>query len=237
MTYKSLIKTLLYLPIVLLAGMALPACSSDEPEGEDLSEKVIGAWQDTEDPGFFVVFNANYTFETYEESEDYPGKYADKYEGIWAVNGSRILCSFPDKEFEASLKNDMLICFDETYKRCSMSDVPTQKAPTGGSSTGTTDALTGTSWKLTKMTGWAVDPDWYGERLSFQSNGRVTEYYAEGGSGSGTYSISGSTLTLNGIAMVNYFGPKYSFSKTSSKLTLTADKGTNMETTFIFDKY
>lgn len=236
MTYKSLIKTLFCLSVILLTGMALSACSSDDDQ-INLEGEVIGAWRNTEVNEFIVFSNGYKKIELYEESGDHPGKYADKKEGNWYVEGSRIRIMVGANSMYATIENNKLITgYGRTYVRCLMSDVPTQAAPTGGGSSGTTDALSGTSWKLTRISGYGNDPSWYGEVLSFKSNGKVTEYFVEGGNQTGTYSISGTTLTLNNIAMVDYFGPKYSFSKTSTKLTLTADKGTNMETTFYFDK-
>lgn len=242
MTYKSLVKNLLCLFTIICAGMLFVGCSdNDEPNDENVTDQVIGAWCEEEDGLLFLVFDKNGNVFGCEESTKYPGKYVDSYEGSWYANGSQVVIICDGETSTAKFKNNKLIAEDEdgeitTWIRCSKSDVPSEAAPSGGSSS-TTDALSGTHWKLTKITGWANDPDWYGERLYFQNNGRVTEYFTEGGSQTGTYSISGTTLKLDKIAFVNNFGPKYTFTKTSSKLTLVADKGTNMETTFTFDKY
>lgn len=99
------------------------------------------------------------------------------------------------------------------------------------------DALSDTSWKLKSVTGWGED-EYSSYRtlgLEFGSNGKVKETN-NGESTSGTYSLSGTKISFDGVSFTNAFGSTFDYKLSGSNLTLTADKGTNMETVLTFTK-
>ncbi|MBD5289855.1 MAG: META domain-containing protein [Bacteroides sp.] len=111
-------------------------------------------------------------------------------------------------------------------------DVPT--TPT----TSTTDQFSNSTWALTSISGWGKDAfsDYSGMQLRFGTNGSVTEWYSASESYTGSYTISGSTLTFKSLPFTNEWGATYPFTVSGNRLTITSGKGTNMATDLIFTK-
>lgn len=100
------------------------------------------------------------------------------------------------------------------------------------------DELSNTSWKLQSITGFASSEssEWKGEILKFGNNGQVTQIYNEGGSGSGTYSLSGNLITFSSLpAWTNSWGSKFTYTLSGSTLKLK-DSNDNLGSTFNFVK-
>lgn len=253
MTLDVLKKRLAIFAAILLAFTAMTACSDkdDEPnvDPEDPEELHLGAWRlewDDDDDVLFIVFDrSKVTFydTTYELLEN--DEYEDKTTGSYTVfddgdilvtrDGETALVSLVEKNGRTYLD-----CDGDLAYRVDRSDVPSKKAGSGnsGGSSSSSDALSGTSWKITSMTGWGADAisEWRNVQLRFGNNGKVTEWYSSSESYSGTYTISGNIVNLKNIPLVNEWGPKYNYSISGSRLTLTADKGSSMETSFVLSK-
>lgn len=106
-------------------------------------------------------------------------------------------------------------------------DEPKEEVPGGGNSDNeVTDELSNTSWR--------GDVDGVSVTLIFRTGGRCGET-ALGETVNGTYQISGNTLKWDVYPSIlrNSYGPRYTFKKTSSRLTLTDDYGTALTFTLI----
>lgn len=101
------------------------------------------------------------------------------------------------------------------------------------------DALSNTSWTITSMTGWGKDDysEFKGMVLSFGTNGEISAVYSDGYKDSGSYTLSGSTLSMTGMSfLTNRWGPTYAYHISGNQLTLVACEGRYDETKFIFQK-
>lgn len=188
----------------------------------------------------------------------YRGYYTERYSGTYDLinEGTMIQYFLDDDEYDfLEIKGKGKNAYLQfpgggfQFHRIETTDVPTRKSyatspeptptpdpeptPTPTPST-PSDELAGTTWKVTRMSGWGADGiyEYRGMELRFKNGGKVTEWYSYSDNNDGTYSISGNILTLDGLAMVNEWGPTYYFSISSDEMTLVSSKGSSLETKF-----
>lgn len=218
--------------VLLFTAITAVGCSDDDkPEPENPDRDYVGAWKmewDDDDEVQVIVFNEDYSVEFYGTTQELfaEGKYEDVENGSYTVNESAgvMSVSLGGERYEVCLIGSgsdlyLEIGGDQAY-RISRSEVPTEKVSSGGSSS---DELSGTTWKVTSMTGWgAADISSYrGMELRFGYNGMVVEWYSSAQNYSGKYTISGDMINFEGIPLVDDWGPKYTFSISGKTLTLT----------------
>lgn len=223
---------------ILLMG-SLSACSKDDDDKlPPPPSEILGTWSGSfTDEGdrvnITMTFNENNTgvqsLVAGHETEIFSFQYTVSGDitglaelHMWGTD------SYGDKEddiVKVSVIGNTLKLYDEEeiitlYKdSSSLPDVP------GNNSR---DELSNTSWKLQSITGYAASDSsvWKGEILKFGNNGQVTQIYNEGGSGSGTYTLSGRTITFSGLsAWTNYWGYKFTYELSGSSLRLSDSDG------------
>ena len=225
------------------------ACGGDD-EPDQLPSDVLGAWKFTEynsDDVEIIVLDEDGSLDYYRTTQALleDGEYEERVEGTysWSIDNSHIP---PQYDLTLRIAGDVLSAISSGYdfrigghfgESIMHKDIPI-KQHNGGSSS-SRDALSNTSWKLSKMTGWGAETSFYKDfELHFGSNGKVEEIYphASFNDSEGTYSISGNTLTLKGLTICNEWKTEYNFTVSGNRLTLIADYKGDFETSFIFTK-
>ena len=100
------------------------------------------------------------------------------------------------------------------------------------------DELSNTSWELVSISGWGASDatNWRGEILAFGPDGSVTEKYVEGGSESGSYTLSDGKIKFDGInGWTNTWGSNFAYVVSGDTMILKDNLG-NMSSTFNFTK-
>ena len=248
---------------ILFAAMALPlsGCSDDKDEPvdpEDPELPYVGAWKmswDDDDEVQILVFDEDGSMDYYETTTRLfeEGMYEYRSSGRFTYNESnnRLIVTLEGESEYITLVGSgsdayLDIDGDRAY-RLARKNVPTKMFDgnydddddDNDDDDDEGDALSNTSWKLSKMTGWGAETSFYKDyELHFGSNGKVEEIYphASFNDSEGTYSISGNTLTLKDLTICNEWKTEYNFTVSGSRLTLIADYKGDFETTFIFTK-
>lgn len=242
MLFNKLKEQLTLLVLVLIFSATMVACSDSDDEPavtpEDTELPYIGAWlwEWDDDDCQIIVLDKPSRATLYETTRELfkDGQYEDKTTGKYIEEDENTIRVTIDGEYgyiyiKGSGNNKYLEIDGKAGRRINRSDVPTEKYVPGGSTN--KDVLSNTSWKIISITGAAEDESEFFEnaQLRFGSNGKLTEWYSNSESYVGSYSISGSTLTIDNIPIQNTCGSKYDFTLSGSKLTLIADKGSWME--------
>lgn len=244
---------------ILFAAMALPlsGCSDDKDEPvdpEDPELPYVGAWKmswDDDNEVQILVFDEDGSMDYYETTTRLfeEGMYEYRSSGRFTYNESnnRLGVTLEGESEYITLVgtgSDAYLDIDgDRAYRLARKNVPTKKFDGNydddddDDDDDEGDALSNTSWKVTNMTGWGADElsDYKNLKLSFRSNGKVTETFSDDSSykGEGTYTISGNTLKLNGqLVLINSWGSTYTYTLSGNKLTLKS----SLNTSIIFTK-
>lgn len=97
------------------------------------------------------------------------------------------------------------------------------------------DALSGTEWKLSYMSGYGISDTKYNTMvLTFGKDGSYKEVYSSSESYAGTYTISGGNLIINADSyFTRDWGHEYYLNVSGSTMTLEIP---NWDTIYHFDK-
>lgn len=239
--------------IFMTMTISVSSCSKDD--GDNPEVPVLPENPDYEgDEETFSLVNTTWTYNDYDEDETYQLKfnkggkgkfviineYGESSKGFkYSVKGYDITIKIKDNEDDVEFSYVVQITTKDGRHMIELEGeefyLEGESSGDGGSSQ--KDALSNTSWKLKSVTGWGED-EYSSYRtlgLEFGSNGKVKETN-NGESTSGTYSLSGTKISFDGISFTNAFGSTFDYKLSGSSLTLTADKGTNMETVLTFTK-
>lgn len=239
--------------IFMTMTVSVSSCSKDD--GDNPEVPVLPENPDYEgDEETFSLVNTTWTYNDYDEDETYQLKfnkggkgkfviineYGESSKGFkYSVKGYDITIKIKDNEDDVEFSYVVQITTKDGRHMIELEGeefyLEGESSGDGGGSQ--KDALSNTSWKLKSVTGWGED-EYSSYRtlgLEFGSNGKVKETN-NGESTSGTYSLSGTKISFDGVSFTNAFGSTFDYKLSGSSLTLTADKGTSMETVLTFTK-